>query len=72
MSDISDVRQIRFILARSVLQPVTIYLRSASDLGVKIVFLPKLKFSGLIDREHPVVRELKELARKKGARLKPQ
>ena len=43
------------------IHPVTIHLKSPSEFGDKIVFMPTSRFFGFVS--HPVVRELKELAR---------
>jgi hypothetical protein len=43
--------------------PVTIHLKSPSEFGDKIVFMPKTRFSFF--SSHPVVKELKQLARSK-------
>jgi hypothetical protein len=44
--------------------PVTIHLTSPSEFGDKIVFMPKTRFFAFFS-SHPVVNELKELARSK-------
>jgi len=44
--------------------PVTIHLTSPSEFGEKIVFMPKIRFFAFFS-SHPVVNELKELARSK-------
>lgn len=41
--------------------PVTIHLKSPSEFGDRIVFMPKTRFSFF--SSHPVVKELKQLAR---------
>jgi hypothetical protein len=41
--------------------PVTVHLKHASEFGNKIVFMPKIQFWGFAS--HPVVKELKQLAR---------
>jgi hypothetical protein len=43
--------------------PVTIHLKSPSEFGGRIVFMPKTRF--LFFSSHPVVKELKQLARGK-------
>jgi hypothetical protein len=42
------------------IHPVTIHLRSATDFGDRITFMPKIRIFGW--RSHPVVAELRELA----------
>ena len=44
--------------------PVTIHLNSPSEFGDKIVFMPTTRFFAFFS-SHPVVKELKELARSK-------
>jgi len=44
------------------IHPVTIHLRSPSEFGDKIVFMPTTRFFAFFS-PHPVVNELKELAR---------
>ena len=43
------------------LHPVTVHLKHPSEFGDKIVFMPKTRFSFF--SSHPVVKELKQLAR---------
>jgi hypothetical protein len=42
------------------IHPVTIHLRSATEFGDRITFMPKMRIFGW--RSHPVVAELRELA----------
>jgi len=58
LSDIFDVKENRWINYH----PVTIYLKSPSEFGDKIVFMPTVRFFGGWS-SHPVVAELKDLAR---------
>ena len=46
--------------------PVTIHLNSPSEFGDKIIFMPKIRFFSFFN-SHPVVNELKQLARSRGA-----
>jgi len=46
------------------IHPVTIRLKTPSEFGEKIVFMPTVRFFALFS-SHPVVTELKELARSK-------
>jgi hypothetical protein len=46
------------------IHPVTIHLRSATEFGDRIVFMPKIRI--LIWRSHPVVAELRESAHVQG------
>jgi len=46
------------------IHPVTIRLKSPSEFGDKIVFMPTVRFFAMFS-SHPVVSELKELARSK-------
>ena len=64
LSDICDVTENRWLNSH----PVTIHLRSSSDFGDKIVFMPKVRFFAFFS-SHPVVSELKGLATSRGARL---
>jgi hypothetical protein len=57
LSDIVDVTESRWLNTH----PVTIYLKSPSEFGNKIVFMPTIRFFGFTS--HPVVSELKRLAR---------
>ena len=45
--------------------PVTIHLKSRSEFGHRIVFMPKTRF--LFFTSHPVVKELKQLAKSRVA-----
>ena len=47
--------------------PVSIYLKSPSEFGGRIVFMPKTRF--LFFSSHPVVKELKQLAKSGVARV---
>lgn len=47
------------------IHPVTIHLKSPSEFGDKIIFMPKVRFMSFFNLSHPVVNELKELARSK-------
>jgi len=60
LSEIFDVRENIWVN----IHPVTIQLKSPSEFGDKIVFMPTVRFFGLFS-SHPVVSELKELARAK-------
>jgi hypothetical protein len=51
------------------IHPVTIHLKSQSEFGDKIVFMPKVRFFAFF-RSHPVVTELKELASSKNMAAK--
>jgi len=51
------------------IHPVTIHLKSPSEFGDKIVFMPTVRFFSLFS-SHPVVSELKELARSKNMTAK--
>ena len=51
------------------IHPVTIHLKSPSEFGAKIVFMPTVRFFSLFS-SHPVVSELKELARAKNMTAK--
>jgi hypothetical protein len=64
LSEICNVTENRWLNSH----PVTIHLRSSSDFGDKIVFMPKVRFFGFYS-SHPVVRELKGLASSRGAKL---
>ncbi|HEX8129309.1 MAG TPA: hypothetical protein VF527_09425 [Pyrinomonadaceae bacterium] len=61
LSDIDDVTENVWVN----IHPVTIHLKSPSAFGDKIRFMPKVRFA--LFSSHPVVGELKELARSKGA-----
>ena len=58
LSEISDVRENVWLNSH----PVTIHLKSPSEFGDKIVFMPKVRVFAFFS-SHPVVSELKELAR---------
>lgn len=60
LSNIHDVTENRWINVH----PVTIHLKSPSEFGDKIVFMPKVRIFSFFS-SHPVVAELKELARLK-------
>jgi hypothetical protein len=60
LSEIYDVTENRWLN----IHPVTIRLKSSSEFGDKIVFMPTVRFFALFG-SHPVVSELKELARSK-------
>ena len=62
LSDIYDVTENVWLNSH----PVTIHLKFPSEFGDKIVFMPKPRFSFF--SSHPVVNELKQLARSKVAR----
>lgn len=47
------------------IHPVTIHLKSPSEFGHKITFMPKVRFWSFFNLSHPVVKELKKLARSK-------
>jgi len=57
LSEIINVTQNRWLKG----EMVTIHLQSRSEFGCKIHFLPKVRFFAF--GQHPVVRELKALAR---------
>ena len=59
LSDIYDVTENVWVN----IHPITIHLKSPSEFGDKIVFMPKTRFFALFS-SHPVVKELKVLARK--------
>jgi hypothetical protein len=61
LSDIHDVTENIWVN----IHPVTIHLKSPSEFGDKIIFMPKVRYFSFFS-SHPVVGELKELARKKG------
>jgi len=58
LSEIQDVTENVWVN----LHPVTIHLRSSSEFGDKIVFMPTARVFAFFS-SHPVVKELKELAR---------
>lgn len=60
LSNIYDVTENRWIN----IHPVTIHLKSPSEFGDKIIFMPKVRVFSFFS-SHPVVAELKELARMK-------
>ncbi|HKG62400.1 MAG TPA: hypothetical protein VKB05_21745 [Pyrinomonadaceae bacterium] len=45
------------------IHPVTVHLKHPSEFGDKIVFMPKTRF--WVFASHPVVKDLKQLARSK-------
>ncbi len=61
LSDIYDVTENVWIN----IHPVTIHLKSPSEFGNKITFMPKTRFFAFFS-SHPVVRELKVLAARRG------
>lgn len=61
LSDIYDVTENVWVN----IHPVTIHLKSPSAFGGKITFMPQAKFTFF--SSHPVVKELKEMARSKQA-----
>jgi hypothetical protein len=63
LSEVYDVTENRWLS----LNPLTIHLKSPSAFGDQITFMPKVRLA--LFSSHPVVGELKELARAKGARL---
>jgi hypothetical protein len=60
LSNIEDVTENRWIN----IHPVTIHLKSPSEFGDKIIFMPKVRVFAFFS-SHPVVAELRELARAK-------
>ena len=56
---IADVTEIRWISNH----PVTIHFRSPTEFGTTITFMPKARFTFSSWTSHPVVAELKKLAR---------
>ena len=60
LSDIHDVAENRWVN----IHPVTIQLKASSEFGDKIVFMPTARSFAFFS-SHPVVSELKELARSK-------
>ena len=56
LSDIRDVTENVWLN----IHPVTVHLKSPSDCGDKIIFMPKIRFSFF--SSHPVVTELKDMA----------
>jgi hypothetical protein len=61
LSQIQDVTENRWLNSH----PITIHLRSPSEFGDKIVFMPKVRFLAFWS-SHPVVSELRTLARSRG------
>lgn len=61
LSEIYDVTENKWLN----IHPVTIHLKSPSEFGDKIIFMPKARFFAFFDLNHPVVNELKKLARSK-------
>ena len=59
LSEIYDVTENMWLN----IHPVTIHLKSPSEFGDKILFMPKSRFFAFFDFHHPVVDELKKLAR---------
>ncbi|HEV8591966.1 MAG TPA: hypothetical protein VGQ55_07665 [Pyrinomonadaceae bacterium] len=57
LSQIYDVTEIVWIN----IHPVTIHLRSPSEFGTKIVFMPTMRYFAFFS-SHPVVAELKQMA----------
>ncbi len=57
LSYIKDVKEIVWLQHH----PVTIYLKTPTQFGDKIIFMPKFRFLAFYS-SHPVVRELKQLA----------
>ena len=57
LSEIEDVTENKWIN----IHPVTVHLKSGSEFGQRIMFMPTVRFFGF--GSHPVVNELKELAR---------
>lgn len=60
LRDIYDVTEFRWVN----IHPVTIHLKKPSEFGDKIVFAPPYRHFGFFT-SHPIVEELKELARSK-------
>jgi len=60
LSNIEDVTENKWIN----IHPVTIHLKSPSEFGDKIIFMPKVRVFAFFS-SHPVVAELRELARVK-------
>lgn len=60
LSDIDDVTENLWVN----IHPVTIHLKSSSEFGEKIVFMPTARYFAFFS-SHPVVSELRELARSK-------
>jgi len=60
LSEIYDVTENMWVN----IHPVTIHLKSPSEFGDKIVFMPPTRYFAFFS-SHPVVKELKELARSK-------
>lgn len=63
LSEILDVTENRWVN----LHPVTIHLKSSSEFGDKIVFMPTTRFFSFFS-SHPIVSELKNLARSRQGR----
>ncbi len=61
LSNVSDVTEIVWIRGN----PVTIHLRTPSEFGRKITFIPKSKGLFKFFQPHPFVAELKEMAKTK-------
>lgn len=60
LSEVSDVTENVWLN----IHPVTIHLKTPSEFGDRFVFMPKVRFFAFLS-SHPVVDELKELARSK-------
>lgn len=60
VSQIYDVTEIVWLN----IHPVTIHLRSPSEFGTKIVFMPTMRYFGFFS-SHPVVAELKQMSQSK-------
>jgi hypothetical protein len=65
LSEIDDVTENVWIN----IHPVTIHLNSPSEFGDKIIFMPTVRFFAFFS-SHPVVNELKKLARSKNTHVK--
>ena len=59
LSEIYDVTENAWIN----IHPVTIHLKSPSEFGEEIVFMPKARYFAFFNFHHPVVDELKELVK---------
>lgn len=64
LSEIEDVTENVWVN----IHPVTIRLKSPSEFGDKIVFMPTARYFAFFS-SHPVVAELKELAKSKGVQF---
>ena len=65
LTEVSDVTENVWLN----IHPVTIHLRSPSEFGDKIVFMPKVRFFAFFS-SHPVVGNLKQAVRARGATAK--